>query len=184
MMKTRLLATATAVLLLSACASSGPIDVAQISDPVERDAAIAALQASAPKPLEGNGGKYMSPFTTDGVTAQWVTKSMTVKASGQIGAAAGQLIGEQVAGNIPFIGGLLGKKAGKSLARSAALSAIGGEAFLKSSSDQSFDDLESMAAHMYAFHATHPEYKQIVAATAAIYPDFMPVYLSSRPQPQ
>lgn len=185
MSKKTLLAAGAASLLLTACATAtGPTDVTQISDPVQREAAIAALKASAPKPLEGNGGKFMSPFTSDGVTAEWVTKSMKVKASGQIGAAAGQIIGEQVAGNIPFIGGFLGKKAGQSLARSAALNAIGGEEFLKSSSDLSFDNLEDMAAYMYAHHAQHPEYAQIVAATGAIYPEFTNVYLTSRPQPK
>lgn len=67
-------ATSAALLLalsLSACASSGGVqDVARISDPVQREQAIAALRAAAPKPIEGNGGAFMSPFTSDGVTAR------------------------------------------------------------------------------------------------------------------
>lgn len=182
--KKYLLTAAAGALLLSACASySGPMDVHQIADPAEREAAVAALQASAPQPLEGNGGKFMSPFTSDGVTAEWVTKSMKVKASGEIGGAVGQIAADQLLSNIPFAG-LFAGKATKALARSAALNAIGGEEFLKSTSDQSFNSLEEMAAYMYAFHTSHPEYAQIVAATGAIYPEFTEVYLSKRPQPR
>jgi len=170
-------------LLLSACAS-GPAmqNVATISDPVARDAAYAQLQAAAPKPIEGNGGRYMSPFTSDGVTAEWVTKSMQVQSSGQIGQAAGQIVGDQLLSNIPFAG-LFAGEATKSLARSAALKSIGGEEFLKSSSDLSFDELNAMAAYMYAYHSSHAEYGRIVSATAAIYPEFRDVYFTTYPQP-
>jgi hypothetical protein len=163
-------------LLLTAC-SSGPgmTDVARISDPVAREAAVAQLQASAPKPIEGNGGIFMSPFTSDGVTADWVTKSMKVQASGDIAGAAGQIAADQLLSSIPFAGMFAGK-ATKALARSAAMKSIGGEAFLRSSSDLSFNTLDDMAKYMYAFHSQHPEYARIVKATTAIYPDFATAY--------
>ena len=163
-------------LMMSACASTGGMtDVARIKDATAREAAIAQLRAAAPKPLEGNAGAFMSPFTSDGVTAEWVTKAMKVQASGDIGGAVGQVAADQLLSNIPFAG-LFAGKATKALARSAAMKSIGGEAFLKSSSDLSFNKLDDMAKYMYAFHSSHPEYPRIVKATAAIYPDFATVY--------
>lgn len=172
-------ATSAALLLalsLSACASSGGVqDVARISDPVQREQAIAALRAAAPKPIEGNGGAFMSPFTSDGVTAEWVTNAMGVQNAGDIAGAAGQVAADQLLSNIPFAG-LFAGQATKKLARAAALKSIGGEEFLKSSSDQSFNTLEDMAANMYAFHSGHTEYARIVKAVTAIYPDFGTIY--------
>jgi hypothetical protein len=182
-MKTTLASVILAGLLLGGCATMpAQQNVATISDPAAKEAAYAQLQAAAPKPIAGNGGRYMSPFTTDGVTAEWVTKSMKVQASGQVGQAAGQIVGNQLLSKIPFAGMFAGE-ATKALARSAAMKSIGGEEFLKSSSDQSFDDLKAMAAYMYAFHSSHPEYARIVNATSAIYPDFQQVYLTSYPKP-
>jgi hypothetical protein len=176
-------AAAFAASLVVGCATAPAMEsVAAISDPIAKEAAYAQLQATAPKPLEGNEGKYMSPFTSDGVTAAWVTKSMQVQASGSIGQAAGQLAGDQLLSNIPFAG-LFAGEATKSLARSAALRAIGGEEFLKSSSDLSFNSLQDMAAYMYAFHSSHAEYGKIVQATAAIYPEFKQIYAATYPQP-
>lgn len=131
---------------------------------------------TAPTPIEGTTGKYMSPFTSDGVTAAWVTKSMQVKATGQVGALAGQYAGQKAMEQVPFVGGFLGKKVGQSAGRAVALQAIGGEAFLRSSTDLSFNSLQDMATFMYVNHSTHAEYKQILEATYAIYPDFKPVY--------
>ena len=172
----KLSATLGLALMMSACASTGGMaDVARINDPVAREAAIAQLRAAAPKPIEGNGGAFMSPFTSDGVTAEWVTKAMKVQASGDIGGAVGQIAADQLLSNIPFAG-LFAGKATKALARSAAMKSIGGEEFLKSSSDQSFNTLAEMAQYMYAFHSGHPEYARVVKATAAIYPEFANVY--------
>lgn len=174
---------AVPALLLAGCATMPAMqNVATVTDPVAREAAYKELQTNAPTPIEGNGGKYMSPFTTDGVTAEWVTKAMKVQASGAIGEAAGQIAANQLLSNIPFAG-LFGGMASKSIARSAAMSSIGGEEFLRSSSDLSFNSLPDMAAYMYAFHSSHAEYPQIVKATAAIYPEFAGIYASGYPQP-
>ncbi len=183
MTKAKMFGTAAVALLLASCATAPAMqNVATMSDPVAKEAAYKQLQASAPTPIQGNAGKFMSPFTTDGVTAEWVTKAMKVQASGAIGEAAGNIVANQLLSNIPFAGMFAGK-ATKSLARSAAMNSIGGEEFLKSSSDLSFNSLQEMAAYMYAFHSSHAEYPQIVKATAAIYPDFSAVYASAYPQP-
>ena len=134
-------------------------------------------QVAAPAPIEGAAGKYMSPFTSDGVTAAWVTKSMQVKAAGQVGSMAGQYAGQKAMEQVPFVGGFLGKKAGQAAGRSVALNAIGGEAFLKSSSDLSFNSLQDLSLYIYAKHSSHPEYEKILQATYAIYPEMQDLYL-------
>lgn len=175
-MKTKMLVSSLAFCLLAGCATMPATqDVASISDPAAKAAAVAKLQAEAPKPIEGNTGQFMSPFTSDGVTAQWVTKSMQVEASGQIGEAAGTLAATELLKNVPFAGMFAGD-ASKRLARAMALKKIGGEEFLKSSSDLSFNTLEDMAAYMYAFHSTHDDYARVVKATTAIYPGFANAY--------
>lgn len=146
-------------------------------------------QLASPKPIEGTTGKYMSPFTSDGVTAGWVTKAMAVKASGAVGSMVGSAAGNyaanqaanQMASMVPIPGmSFLAQRAGKSMGEAAgrgmALQSIGGEAFLKSSTDLSFNTVQEMAVYMYVNHSTHPDYAKIVDATATIYPEFKTGY--------
>lgn len=130
-----------------------------------------------PTPIEGPTGAYMSPFTSDGVTAAWVTKSMQVKAAGQIGSMAGNYAGQKAMEQVPFVGGFLGKKAGNALGRAAAIKAIGGEEFIKSTSDLSFNSLQEMSVYLYANYSSNPEYQKILDATYAIYPEMQELYL-------
>ena len=148
-----------------------------------------ADQLVSPKPIEGTTGKYMSPFTSDGVTAGWVTKAMSVQATGAVGSMVGSAAGQyaankaanQMASMVPipgmgFLAQRAGKAAGEAAGRGMALQSIGGESFLKSSTDLSFNTLQEMAVYMYVNHSTHPDYAKIVEATAAIYPDFRAAY--------
>ncbi len=146
-------------------------------------------QLASPKPIEGTTGKYMSPFTSDGVTAGWVTKAMAVKAAGAVGSMAGTAAGNyaankaanQMASMVPipgmgFLAQRAGKAAGEAAGRGMALQSIGGEEFLKSSTDLSFNSVQDMAIYMYVNHSTHPDYAKIVDATASIYPEFKTAY--------
>ena len=138
---------------------------------------IAAPSAlTAPTPVEGSAGKYASPYTSDGVTAGWVTKTMQVKAGSQIGAVAGNYAGQKLLSSIPF-GGSLGKFAGETAGRAVALKAIGGEAFVRSSTDQSFNSLQDMALYMYVNYSANADYPKILAATYAIYPELEAAYM-------
>ena len=125
---------------------------------------IAAPTAlTAPTPIEGSAGKYASPFTSDGVTAGWVTKSMQVKAAGQIGSMAGNYAGQKAMEQVPFVGGFLGKKAGQAVGRQVALSAIGGEAFLRSSTDLSFNSAEVLVGWTLANYGARDDIAQVMA---------------------
>lgn len=139
---------------------------------------VAAPSAlTAPTPIEGSTGQYASPYTSDGVTAGWVTKSMQVKAGGQIGTVAGNYLGQKAAEKIPFVGGFMGKKVGAMAGRSIALQSIGGEAFIRSSTDLSFNSLPDMALYMYVNYSANPDYQKVLEATYAIYPEFQTAYL-------
>jgi hypothetical protein len=131
---------------------------------------------AAPTPIEGTTGKYMSPFTSDGVTAGWVTKAMSVAMGAKLGGMAGQYAGQKAMEQVPFVGGMFGKSLGQKMGSAAALEAIGGAAVLTDTSDLSFNSLNEMAVYMYVNYSTHPEYAKILKATSAIYPQMDETY--------
>lgn len=140
-------------------------------------ASPAAAAPTASGVIEGVTGLYMSPFTSDGVTAGWITKSLQVKAAGQIGSMAGNYLGQKAMENVPLVGGFLGKKAGEAMGRQMALSAIGGEAFLKESSDLSFNTPQTLVDWTMANYGTREDINQVMQAVIAIYPDVQTPYL-------
>ncbi len=167
-------------------AAAAPVGLALFAAaaPAQRSAATAAPAASpaaaAPTAsglIEGVTGLYMSPFTSDGVTAGWITKSLQVKAAGQIGSMAGNYLGQKAMENVPFVGGFLGKKAGEAMGRQMALSAIGGEAFLKESSDLSFNTPQTLVDWTMANYGAREDITQVMQAVIAIYPDVQTPYL-------
>ena len=74
-----------------------------------------------PEPIFGNEGRYMCPYTEDGVAARWVDKSLNAKVGSAIGTAAGRYAGQKALELIPFIGGWLGGKAGDAAGRKIAI---------------------------------------------------------------
>ena len=133
-------------------------------------------QVAVPVPILNNSGKYMSPYTQDGVLAPWVDKAIKVKMASKGGAMAGSYVAQQGLKQIPFVGGFLGDKAGGAVGRSIALQAIGGEEFLKSSSDISFNKIEDLAVYIYAKNSTHPAYADALSSTMEVYPDLKDAY--------
>ncbi|MDA1000967.1 MAG: hypothetical protein O2807_10705 [bacterium] len=130
----------------------------------------------APAPIQGNGGKFMSPYTSDGVLAKWVDKAISVKAGAAVGSVAGAMVGREVLKQIPFVGGILGQTAGKAIGHEIAISSIGGMEFIKKTSDLSFNSLQDMAVYLYAKHSKHPHYKAALDATFQVYPDLQQAY--------
>ena len=133
-------------------------------------------QVLAPPPILNNSGEFMSPYTQDGVLAPWVDKAINVKLATTVGATAGSLIAQHAMGQIPFVGGILGGMAGDAVARSIAIQAIGGEDYLKSTSDISFHNLNDMSVYIYAKNSHHPAYADALSATMEIYPDLKNIY--------
>jgi len=172
---TRATAAAACLVTIVAITPLAPAHAGLFGPPKMPDPATLAV----PDPIAGNTGKYMCPFTSDGVTADWVTKSMKVGASGQLGSVAGQLAGQEAMKQVPFVGGMLGSMAGKQIGRSIALKAIGGEQYLKNSSDLSFNNTRDMSIYIYAKYSSKSDYPKILEATYAIYPEIKDVYLTA-----
>jgi hypothetical protein len=139
----------------------------------------AQLTRVAIKPIEGNTGEFMSPFTSDGVLAEWVDKAVNAKMGAAIGGAVGAYAGQKLAEQIPFVGGWLGQSLGNSAGRMIALEASGGEEFIKESSDLSFNNLSDLAVYMYVNHSSSEHYQDALEATWEIYPDLKQTYMQA-----
>jgi len=153
-----------AVVLVSGCATA----------PAPRIAPASSLVA--PIPIAGNNGKYMSPYTVDGVLADWVDKAVNAKMGSAIGGAVGAQLGQKALENVPFIGGFLGEKVGNAAGQAIAIEASGGAEFIRGSSDLSFNQLDQLALFLYVKYSTNKHYKGALDATMAIYPELKTVY--------
>src|SRR5690554_504507 len=162
LLRIKYLTLIAAATLLTACAMAP-----QIAPPTE---------LAAPAPIEGNTGKFMSPYTSDGTVSPWVEKAINAKMGATIGATAGVYAGQKLMENVPLFGGILGQQLGEAAGRKIALEASGGEEFIRSSSDLSFDSIDDMAIYLYVKHSTHPNYQDALAATQEIYPELKQRY--------
>lgn len=141
---------------------------------------------SAPRPISGNKGKYMSPFTAAGTVAPWAQARTGGKDNGpNIAANAGGAIGRQLANKaldfVPFgLGGLIGQQLGESAGRAATSKNIEPELpsdeAIRAGSDISFNSLDSLALYMYAKHSTHADYFRVLTQTQRVYPDLGKAY--------
>jgi len=136
-------------------------------------AAVAATGPgkAGPQPILGNTGKYMCPYTEDGVVALWVDKAVKARMGGAIGGMAGAEAGKELFKHIPMFGGMFGKAAGDKMGREIAIKMAGGWEFITSNSDQSFDDANDYAAWMRANYAGTEHYTDVVAAIKELYPE-------------
>lgn len=152
--------------------------IQNISQPVVRTAP--AQVAPAPRQyavIEDNTGRFMSPFTSDGVAAKWVDKAVNAKLGSAIGGAVGAYAGRKALEQVPIFGGFLGNKVGAAAGRSVALNAVGGEPYMRETSDISFNDINEMAGWLVANHRTHPKFTEIMNAASEIYPELKQAYL-------
>lgn len=139
----------------------------------------AAQDAVASLIIDGTGGQYMSPYTSDGVTAEWVNKAINANIGATVGSGAGAAAGAYAANkaldSVPFgglIGGMIGSSVGESVGRETAIEASGGWQYIRSTSDQSFRSLSDMASYLKAVYGSEPTFADAMAATAQVYPDF------------
>jgi hypothetical protein len=135
-----------------------------------------AAQVVAPPPLPNNSGKYMAPYTSDGVVAEWVDKAVKAKLGSAIGGQIGAYAGQKALEQIPFFGGMIGQKAGEAIGREVAVKAAGGWESIKASSDLSFNSVDDLAVWMYAKFSANEHYNDVLAATQGIYPDLQQRY--------
>jgi hypothetical protein len=127
-------------------------------------------QLTAPEPVVGNTGKYMSPYTSDEVLAEWVDNAIKARAAGKIGGAIGAYAGTKALEQVPLIGGILGEKVGNKIGKEIAIKCAGGMDFICNSSDLSFNSLDDMAVYLYVKHSSHEHYQDALKASFGIYP--------------
>lgn len=126
-----------------------------------------------------NQGKYMSPYTSDDVLAEWVNSAINANIGSTVGtgvgAAAGAYLGDKALEQVPFVGsflgGAVGAEVGKNIGRETAISASGGWEAIRGSSDRSFDDLSSMARYLKAKYGHTGNFADAMDATRQIYPE-------------
>jgi hypothetical protein len=131
--------------------------------------------------IDGNTGRYLSPITSKGLPAAWVGRRSEGSGVGTtLGGMAGSYVGEKALEQVPFVGGFLGNKVGKAAGRTIALNSIGGEAFLRESSDISFNDINEMARWLVATHSQHTKFNEIMKAAYQIYPELQQAVLQAQ----
>ena len=130
----------------------------------------------AQEPIEGTEGKYVLPYTSDGVLTEWVELAIDAGIGKDLGGLVGSLVGRQLVSGIPFIGSTIGNNVGENIGKTMAIDAIGGIDVLKESSDLSFDSLEAMSIYLYKHHTDHPYYLPAIKATMVFYPELKEVY--------
>lgn len=133
-------------------------------------------QLTAPEPIHDNTGKFMSPYTSDEVLAEWVDNAIKAKAAGSIGGAIGAYAGAKALEQIPFVGGFLGEKVGNKIAKEIAIKSAGGMEVIKKTSDLSFDSMNDMSVYLYAKYSSNEHYQSALDAVFSIYPEFKQGY--------
>ena len=153
----------TIILLASGCATT-PM------------ASLDPSTITAPEPIQDNSGAFMSPYTSDGVVAEWVDRAVNVKMGASIGKTAMSFAGQKAMENVPFVGGMLGSAVGNAAGRTVAIEASGGMEFIKSTSDLSFNSVDDLAVYLFATHSQSADYQKVLEATWAIYPNLQTRY--------
>lgn len=137
-----------------------------------------------PKPMAGNTGRYLSPYTSDKVLAEWTDKMIRVKLGSSVGSVAGSTVGtiagQEALKQIPvfggMLGGMLGKKIGESVGKTMTLQVGGGWDFIKKTSDISFNSLDELAVYLYINNSNHEHFQLALEALTILYPEFSDRY--------
>lgn len=130
--------------------------------------------------IADSSGQFLSPITSDGVVAEWVEKSISVGLGSSLGGAAGAYVGQKALENVPFVGGFLGQRGGAALGRKLALEGVGGEAFMRETTDISFNTVDEMATWLKRNYATHPRMAEVLKASGKIYTDLPLAYARAK----
>lgn len=135
------------------------------------------LELASKTIIPNNSGKFLSPYTSDGVTAEWVNQAINAGIGAQIGttagaAAAGSIareLGESFA--VVAVVSMAGSAIGEAIGRSTAIEASGGWDFIRETSDRSFNSLDDMARYLRLKHGNDENFDEVFAATRQVYPD-------------
>lgn len=144
---------------------------------------VTADRIKAPQPISGNGGKYMSPFTSNGALAMWVDGGRTSDhgsdVAGNVGGAVGEHVGQKALEFIPFgLGSFVGQQAGQATARAATQTTteLPSMEFVKANSDISFNTINELAVYMYVKDSGHAQYAHALSVAQKVYPELQQNY--------
>lgn len=129
-----------------------------------------SLTIQAPTPLASNSGQYLLPYKANGEVTEWAGKAVSAQVGKLVGEKAGEAATRAVASKIPF-GGLAGGLIKKKSKELAAVTALGGAAYLKKTSDLSFNDLNDYAVYLHVRHSADANYQHVLATAIAVYPE-------------
>lgn len=132
-----------------------------------------------PQPIQGNTGKYMCPYTQDGVLAEWIDRAINAKIGGAVGQYAGTFAGQKALEQVPFVGGFLGGKVGEEAGKAIVIKMAGGMDYIKKTSDLSFDSIDDMAVYLYVNNSQHEHYQKALSSTFEIYPELKRKYYAA-----
>lgn len=129
----------------------------------------------SPEPIDGNGGKFMVPYTVSGAPTPWAEKALAAKTGAVAGTVAADKAMDQVTGKIPLAGLMRGKAKQKAAAESAALAA-GGWTHIKDTSELSFDNVDELAVYLHVNYAAGGDLSGPLSVTMDIYPSLQKRY--------
>ncbi len=128
-------------------------------------------QLVAPEPRADTDGRYLNPYTRDGVVADWVDRAVNAQMGAAVGSSVGAYAGQAMVEQIPVLGGWLGGRVGERAGREIAIRSSGGWEYIRATSDSSFDSVNDYSVYLYASHSTHPHYDNVLSTIKSIYPE-------------
>lgn len=127
--------------------------------------------------IKNNSGEYLSPYTSDGVTAEWVNQAINAGIGAQVGTVAGaataSVVAEQFSDSFAAVAlvGMAGSAIGEAVGRRAAIEASGGWEHIRATSDMSFNSLADMARYLRLKHSNDENFDEVFTATRQVYPN-------------
>ena len=121
----------------------------------------------SPTPMQGNSGKFLNPYLADGKLTPWADKGVNTS---RLVAGVGAFAASAAIGNFDPTGIGAGT-ADVLIKQQGAIIASGGQDYMKSTSDTSFERREDFVVYLYVNHSTKELYKKTLELLAEIYPD-------------
>ncbi len=135
------------------------------------------LEQASVAVIHNNSGEYLSPYTSDGVTAEWVNQAINAGIGAQVGtvtgAATASVVAEQFSDSFAAVAlaGMAGSAIGEAIGRRAAIEASGGWEHIRATSDMSFNSLADMARYLRLKHGNDENFDEVFTAIRQVYPD-------------
>lgn len=129
------------------------------------------FEIAAPRPMKGNSGLYMCPFTRDEVFAEWTDKAIKAKLGASVGKQAGVYAGQKALEQVPVMGGIVVGVLGEMVGRKIAIEMAGGMEYIRDTSDLSFNSLDDLAVYMYVRFSNNEHYQEALNILREIYPE-------------